>query len=478
MEGTGGRESDPGFWQECWEAERQELERSERVQSQLQTVLQSLQQRCTDLEAENARIKAEVRPDATTEHLESEADAAIQGRQALEARQSALSLEILRHQNECEARAEQSSVHAEMLTEGEVARDALEEARRDGDARRERAALKSRSMVMAETLRDALEEESELQSQLQVQEAETAELREALADSWAARADPGDDGDAAASSEACEEPGAALQALQDMQDQLQWLATVQQEAAGEVHHVQKMERTEAALQAQLRAAMEENAALRNTRMDLGDAGHAMREALASQSERYVGRVGGLAEERRRTDTDREKLMQECAELQARLDVLRPELEDLEGLEGRHKEMEAERLALSCESERLRTVNASLGVLLLGEDGVAMAGDDGGVAEAITRLLQLQRRLSDRESAHAEEKQRLADRIRALERDAASAGPQQDQAPPAAASRPTAAASGRDGQSGKKAGGSVPKSLSNASSVLKGGFKSIREAAGV
>merc|ERR1712232_640199 len=229
-------------------------------------------------------------------------------------------------------------------------------------------------------------------------------------------------------------------------------------------------------QAQLREASEENAMLRNTRMDLGDAGRAMREAIASQSERYVGRVDGLAEERKRTDTDREKLMQECAELQVRLDSLAPELAELVGVEERHKELDTERKALSTESERLHTINAALGVQLLGDDAPPGAGGDDGVAEALTRLLQLQRRLTDREASHAEEKQRLQDRIRSLERDAAAASFQPEQAP-----TDSAAANGSRGnsagQGAKKAASSVPKPLANASSVLKGGLKSIREAAG-
>lgn len=335
-------------------------------------------------------------------------------------------------------------------------------------------------MVMAETLHNAAEEAARLSSQLQMQEAETAELREALADSWASRADSAA-GDTAPSTEPPADSSAALQALTDMQEELQWLAKMQQEAAAEVHHVQKLERTEVALQAQLRSVMEENATLRNTRMDLGDAGRTMREAIASQSERYIGRVDKLAEERKRTDTDREKLMQECAELQLRIDAFAPELAELVGLEGRHEELEAERTALSSEIERLHTVNGSLGVLLLGEDGAppSVSGDDGGaaaVAEAITRLLHLQLRLSDREASHAEEKQRLAERIRALERDAATLTLEQAATPPSAAAAATAR--GGAAQGAKKATSSVPVPLAKASSVLKGGLKSLREAAGV
>lgn len=474
MEGAGVRDNDPGYWRECWDAERQEFVRSERVGTQLQTVLQSLQQRCNDLQAENDRIKAEVRPDASSECLQSEVEAALQARQALEMRQSVLSVEIQRHRAECEARVAQSAAHVKNLEESVVVREAIEEACRDAESRRDRAVLESKSMVMVETLRHAAEESTRLTSQLRVQEAETAELREALADSWASRAEP-----AAPSVEKPIDSAAALQALTDMQEELQWLAKMQQEASAEVHHVQKLERTEVALQSQLRSVMEENATLRSTRMDLGDAGRTMREAIASQSERYVGRVDKLAEERKRTDGDREKLMQEYADLQLRLDALTPELAELAGLEDRHGELESERDAVASEIDRLHTINGSLGVLLLGDDGPPpMGGEDGGaaaVAEAFTRLLHLQRRLSDREASHAEEKQRLSDRIRSLERDAATSTMQQEpQAPPPAATAPSRGGAAQ----GAKKSSSVPVPLAQASSVLKGGFKSLREAAGV
>mmetsp|Transcript_428 Transcript_428/g.698 ORF Transcript_428/g.698 Transcript_428/m.698 type:complete len:86 (+) Transcript_428:1-258(+) len=84
-----------------------------------------------------------------------------------------------------------------------------------------------------------------------------------------------------------------------MEEELKWLAKMQEHAGVEMHRIQKLERTQAALQAELREANDENAALRNSQMDLGDAGKAMREAIASQSERYIGRVDNLAEARQK-----------------------------------------------------------------------------------------------------------------------------------------------------------------------------------
>merc|ERR1719247_3179037 len=112
---------------------------------------------------------------------------------------------------------------------------------------------------------------------------------------------------------------------------------------------------------------------------------------------------------------------------------------------------------------------------------SMGGDDGAVAEAITRLLQLQRRLTDREKSHAEEKQRLADRIRSMERDAATAAVQVEvEAPSAAAtSQSKTSANGRSGSSqGSKTSSSVPAPLSQASSMFKGGFKTLRSGMGI
>merc|ERR1719191_1656651 len=104
-------------------------------------------------------------------------------------------------------------------------------------------------MVSVDTLHRTEEEAEKVRAKLHEQEEETAKLRQALADSWAARMDdpidqpspPTTDGDD----------------LQRLEEELHWLAKVQREAAEQSRYVQKLERSEAALQAEVREASEE-----------------------------------------------------------------------------------------------------------------------------------------------------------------------------------------------------------------------------
>lgn len=470
--GQSALQSQPAYWQQCYEVERNELLRHEKVQGQLRTVLQALQDKCVELETQNARIRAQVRPDSRCESLESEVEAAQQACLALQARQSALAVEVGRRENDCQESAQKAAAHFAELAEIEAARSELEEACQDAQVRRESALTRSRSVVTSDALERAAAEASELQAQLSAQEAETARLRQALADSWAQRSEsPVEDEGGQAS-----DMGSDLKALDGMEEELKWLAKMQEQAGVEVHRIQHLERTQATLQAELREASEENAALCNARMDLGDAGKAMREAIASQSERYIGRVDDLAQERQRMDSDRTKLLQESADLQAKLASMSPELEEAAVLETKHAELEAERKALATESERLHAINSALGVQLLGDDGPAgMGGGSNPVADVLNRALQLQRRLVERDAAQALEKQKLADRIRSLERDAAQGGmsaPAPDE-PSAAEVLDARRAAARSGKEKFVPPGSM---LKGATSMLKGGLGRLQKAA--
>ena len=76
--------------------------------------------------------------------------------------------------------------------------------------------------------------------------------------------------------------------------------------------------------------------------------------------------------------------------------------------------QAAQAVLSQQSERLRDMNAALGVQLLADKG----GDTGNlepVAEAVFRAVQLQQKLQERQEAHDRERQNLASKIRELER---------------------------------------------------------------
>merc|ERR1740123_1359467 len=90
------------------------------------------------------------------------------------------------------------------------------------------------------------------------------------------------------------------------------------------------------------------------------------------------------------------------------------------LESEHMELRAERTREANESRRLRDVNAALTVLLLGENAppsLPGEGDAAGVAQSLQRVLELHKRLTERSEAQADEKQKLVDRIRELEKQA-------------------------------------------------------------
>merc|ERR1712217_841106 len=271
------------------------------------------------------------------------------------------------------------------------------------------------------------------------------------------------------------------QRLDDVEEELKWLAKMQQEASAGVHHVQHLERSEVALQAKPREVSEEKARLQSTRVDLGDAGQAMRDAIASQNETYVARISGLEEARRYTDEDRKKLMQECADLQARLDALIPEMHGIQELEDKHKELESERIALQDESHRLRDINGALGSLLLGDDGPSM-GDEAsrGVADAIARVATLQKKLRDKHQTQGMERQKLAERIRALEREAAQGSsalkPEEIEAEAKRSKQVSSSSKAKAAAPPAANSGYIANASTAASSALRGGFGRLRDAA--
>lgn len=399
-----------------WNADKSELERSQRVLQQLRAILLPLQQRCEELLAENKRRVAEAeassplrsRRDAT----EREMEAVQQSIEKLSAKKTAIAADI-----EEQRRAEDASKSREAASCGELsqamkARQDLALALSGAEERQAALEKQTRSMVSRDVLTSAVEEAERLQEQLLTQEAEAARLRQALADSWAARVlepieglDEGPEAQEAENLEKDEPP----------KEELDWLAEVQKEANSEFLRLQQLEKTEASLSARLKQVSEEKAELQSARVDFEDAGSALREAIASQSEGFIRRVGGLENARRTADQDRVKLIQECADMQARLDALAPELEGLDDVEGRHAGLQAAQKVLSQQSERLRDMNAALGVQLLADKGGLDAGNMEPVAEAVFRAVQLQQKLQKRLLEQDKEREDLSSRIRDLER---------------------------------------------------------------
>eukprot|EP00933_Yihiella_yeosuensis_P027757 TRINITY_DN21627_c0_g1_i2.p1 TRINITY_DN21627_c0_g1~~TRINITY_DN21627_c0_g1_i2.p1 ORF type:complete len:490 (-),score=164.30 TRINITY_DN21627_c0_g1_i2:62-1477(-) len=450
-------------WKRLFESEKADLARSERVQQQLKQVLLPLQQRCNELAAENKRLRAEAAatsPEvAACEALEREIKVAEQDLESLQSRQSHVANEIkeqLKAKEASRAREEQCRANIDAAIKAAAE---LVELRSEAEAKYQETQNKGRSMVTDEALERARGDAQRLSEQLEKQEAEAARLRTPeLSNCQDSHEDP-------------------MKALENVEEELKWLAQTQRETSAEVHRLQSLERSEAALQAKLRQASEEKAALQSARVDLGDAGRAMREAVASQSEAYIRRVGGLEAARKNADGDRIKLIQECADLQAQLDAMAPKLAGIADTEGRHAKLEAARAGLADESQRLRDVNGALGAMLLGEEGLSSdpqsEGDSGGgVSESVMRVLQLQCRLRERQEAQDSEREKMDKRIKELEK--AAAQPDRQPAPATQSSRrgcgAASAPAGRKGPEPNAPGGA----FASATSVLRGGFGRLRE----
>jgi len=155
----------------------------------------------------------------------------------------------------------------------------------------------ARSLVDMEVLLRAEDEAQELKLQVEKAELETSKMRQNLAESWVTDAADGLIGD-------------EMEHLEEMERNLRWLMKTQQAADTERQLVERLERKEGTLQKRLREVSEEKATLASARVDLGDAGKAMRETMASQSEGYVRQLTGLEEARRIAFSERVKLMQD------------------------------------------------------------------------------------------------------------------------------------------------------------------------
>eukprot|EP00930_Biecheleria_cincta_P070290 TRINITY_DN57931_c0_g1_i1.p1 TRINITY_DN57931_c0_g1~~TRINITY_DN57931_c0_g1_i1.p1 ORF type:complete len:463 (-),score=136.18 TRINITY_DN57931_c0_g1_i1:21-1409(-) len=444
-----------------WETERQDLERSQRVQDQLRVVLLSLQQKCDELCAENKRVRAETDKSnplcPAIAALDRELEALGHCMERLRSQQTGLATDVSEQlRAEGASKAREAHCQSKLVETLQIAED-FQEKRQAAEMRDLGMQEQARNLVSRETLEVAGREVEQLQDTLLSQQAEAARLRQALADAWAARKPEELDfgGGEAVSAES------PTTIPEGTREELEWLATMRQETASEACRLQSLEQSEGQLREQLKVLAEDKASLQSARVDFEDLGNALREAIASQSEGYVRKVGGLAEARRSADEDRMKLIQECADMQAQLDAIGPELEGLSEVETQHAKLEAAHTRLFDENQRLRDVNGALGAQLLGHEG---PGQDGAISGAVSRALQLQRKLVQRQDAQDNERQQLAERIRSLERSAAGLPDDKPQS------------AGRRCQSSSApaatAGGGA---LSTASSMLKGGLGRLKEA---
>lgn len=254
----------------------------------------------------------------------------------------------------------------------------------------------------------AEDEAQELKLQVQNAELETSKMRQNLAESWVTDAADSLIGD-------------EMEHLEEMERNLQWLVKTQQAADNERQLVERLERKENTLQKRLREVSEEKATLASARVDLGDAGKAMRETMASQSEGYVRQLTGLEEARRIAFSERVKLMQDCADLQDTLDKLAATERGGPLIQGRHTKLQATCRSVADESGRLRDMNAVLGELLLSDELELENAEAEDEKDMVMRVLILQKKLLERQESYHSEQQKLLERIRSLERTAALPG---------------------------------------------------------
>eukprot|EP00435_Cladocopium_sp_Y103_P018645 s470_g4.t1 len=266
----------------------------------------------------------------------------------------------------------------------------------------------ARSLVDMEVLLRAEDEAQELKLQVENAELETSKMRQNLAESWVTDAADGVIGD-------------EMEHLEEMERNLQWLMKTQQTADNERQLVERLERKEGTLQKRLREVSEEKATLASARVDLGDAGKAMRETMASQSEGYVRQLTGLEEARRVAFSERVKLMQDCADLQDKLDELVATERGGPMIQGRHTKLQATCRSVADESGRLRDMNAVLGELLLSDELEVENVEAEDEKDMVMRVLVLQKKLLERQESYHSEQQKLLERIRSLERAAALPG---------------------------------------------------------
>lgn len=472
--------------QKKYKEQQAALERSEKVRVQLRQVAEALQKKVTDLEAQVvvASQSQAAPPNASTTSSASDTDSQLVQCSLAALKERVQELEE-RQANEKQLREKAESALHELRLSSQKELDALRGSLGAAEAALakavEEAALKEvewnesystlenrlRCMVAVELLQQTEAENKRLSSELSSTQDECQKLRAALADNWAKGADAMQqaashstqhDSDLSNGTNSVQE----LVRLNALQEELESLASLQKQSSCEVSRIQQLERTNASLEQKLQQLAEKNAELRSRDIDLEDEGQAMREVLVSQNEQFIQKIDDLTEERKSIKADREKLLNECVTMQGEVEHLRKREKELLGFEGLNRRLEGERQALSAEVERLRATNTALCAQVFGEElanddtdamqmmrGMKPMGADGAnVAEdSMQMVLKLQKRLTEREEAHWQERQKLQERLQEMERanmrqGANSLGSGGTKAPAAQA----AASNGRGGRS--------------------------------
>lgn len=240
----------------------------------------------------------------------------------------------------------------------------------------------------------------------------------------------------------------ALSSGADLPTALEELEVLRQSAEAARQRIQALEELNAQLEERLVQLDSEIAGLRKGTLDLKGEEDLMREVIIQQSEKLLRKVEDLTDERRTADADRQQLLTWAAGLQAKVEAGEARIARRDELQAHCATLEASRVTVAAEVERLRRTNDALCQQVLHDESegllagvlsseTVLSGEDGAIRDEINRLvrgqllistqagsvkadamelaLKLQQLLAEREEAFWVERQQLSDRVAALER---------------------------------------------------------------
>eukprot|EP00927_Polykrikos_kofoidii_P050524 TRINITY_DN44421_c0_g1_i1.p1 TRINITY_DN44421_c0_g1~~TRINITY_DN44421_c0_g1_i1.p1 ORF type:complete len:840 (-),score=199.78 TRINITY_DN44421_c0_g1_i1:123-2642(-) len=248
----------------------------------------------------------------------------------------------------------------------------------------------------------------------------------------------------------------AISSGTDLPNTLKELSLLKESAELAGKRIVSLEEFNSQLEGRVQQINEEIRSLRKGTVDLRSEGELMRDVIIEQSEQLLQRVEFLTDESRTAKEDRKQLLGRAADLMARVDEIDARIACRSEKEADCAKMEAGQQNLNAEVERLRRTNNALCQQVSGEDAegslvgalkrptmhvgdeneallaevlgfingkptvsdTAEASGPAGArvkADAAVLALRVQQVLAEREESFWVERQRLSDRVIALER---------------------------------------------------------------
>lgn len=305
----------------------------------------------------------------------------------------------------------------------------------------------------------------------------------------------------------------ALSSGADLPNALRELEVLRESTEVAVQRVRSLEELNEQFQGRVEQLEAQVARLRMGAVDLRSEEDLMREVIIQQSEHLLRRVEDLTEERKTAAADRQQLLATAADLAAQVDTAEARLGRRPKLETECQRLEAGQQALTAEVQRLRRTNEALREQVLGEEAegplsgalsqTVRLGDDeigealraeigrlvcgqplltsqgsGGVrADAAALALRLQQLLAEREEAFWVERQRLSDRVMALERVRPGRTGNLLRQYDAAARGTSSGLTGSGSGNGSFSAGALAAAPAAAAAAMTGGFRKLRETMG-